>query len=115
MAKWNNIATSETPSPENLMSPNEDTSDEDLMRHVQKEGDKQSFAILYDRYYDSVVSYLLWACGDDAFSLAQEVFLTAFNRISTYRYPRNALVWIFTIARKVVLNWSQRDQDSGFT
>src|ERR1700759_939191 len=64
-------------------------SDEDLMRRTQN-GDKQAFAIIYERYNASVLSYLYRMLGnvEDVEAVGQEVFLRAFRFAPTYKYPQ---------------------------
>jgi RNA polymerase sigma-70 factor (ECF subfamily) len=88
-------------------------SDEELMRRTQ-EGDKQAFSILYERYSQSVLSYLYRMLGsvEDVESIGQEVFLRAFRFAPTYRYPQKFSTWLFTIARNLAINNSRRRRRS---
>jgi RNA polymerase sigma-70 factor (ECF subfamily) len=88
-------------------------SDEDLMRRTQ-EGDKQAFSLLYERYSQSVLSYLYRMLGsvEDVESIGQEVFLRAFRFAATYRYPQKFSTWLFTIARNLAINHSRRRRRS---
>jgi len=89
------------------------SSDEDLMKRTQK-GDKQAFALLYERYSSSVLSYLYRMLGnlEDVESIAQEVFLRAFRFAPTYRYPQKFSTWLFTITRNLAINYSRRRKRS---
>src|SRR4051812_33351290 len=89
------------------------TSDEDLMRRTQQ-GDKSAFAILYERYSQSVLSYLYRMLGnvEDVESIGQEVFLRAFRFAPTYRYPQKFSTWLFTIARNLAINNARRRKRS---
>jgi RNA polymerase sigma-70 factor, ECF subfamily len=89
------------------------SSDEDLMRRTQ-EGDKQAFAILYERYSSSVLSYLYRMLGnvEDVESVGQEVFLRAFRFAQTYRYPQKFSTWLFTITRNLAINNARRRKRS---
>jgi RNA polymerase sigma-70 factor (ECF subfamily) len=88
-------------------------SDEDLMRRTQQ-GDKQSFSLLYERYSNSVLSYLYRMLGnvEDVESIGQEVFLRAFRFAPTYRYPQKFSTWLFTITRNLAINQSRRRKRS---
>src|SRR5689334_24310539 len=88
-------------------------SDEDLMRRTQQ-GDKTSFAQLYERYSASVLSYLYRMLGnvEDVESIGQEVFLRAFRFAATYRYPQKFSTWLFTITRNLAINQSRRRKRS---
>jgi RNA polymerase sigma-70 factor (ECF subfamily) len=88
-------------------------SDEDLMRRTQT-GDKQAYAMLYERYSASVLSYLYRMLGnvEDVESIGQEVFLRAFRFAPTYRYPQKFSTWLFTITRNLAINQSRRRRRS---
>ncbi len=89
------------------------SSDEDLMRRTQQ-GDKQAFSLLYERYSNSVLSYLYRMLGnvEDVESIGQEVFLRAFRFAPTYRYPQKFSTWLFTITRNLAINQSRRRKRS---
>jgi len=87
--------------------------DEDLMRRTQQ-GDKQAFAIVYERYSASVLSYLYRMLGnvEDVESIGQEVFLRAFRFAPTYKYPQKLSTWLFTITRNLAINHARRRKRS---
>jgi RNA polymerase sigma-70 factor (ECF subfamily) len=87
--------------------------DEELMRRTQT-GDKQAYALLYERYSASVLSYLYRMLGnvEDVESIGQEVFLRAFRFAPTYRYPQKFSTWLFTITRNLAINQSRRRRRS---
>ncbi len=89
------------------------SSDEDLMRRTQT-GDKQAFALLYERYSASVLSYLYRMLGnvEDVEAIGQEVFLRAFRFAPTYRYPQKFSTWLFTIGRNLAINNARRKKRS---
>jgi RNA polymerase sigma-70 factor, ECF subfamily len=84
-------------------------SDEELMRRTQG-NDRQAFALLYERYSASVLSYLYRMLGnvEDVESIGQEVFLRAFRFAATYRYPQKFSTWLFTITRNLAINQARR-------
>lgn len=89
------------------------SSDEDLMRRTQS-GDKQAYAMVYERYSGAVLSYLYRMLGnvEDVESIGQEVFLRAFRFAPTYRYPQKFSTWLFTIARNLAINNARRKKRS---
>jgi RNA polymerase sigma-70 factor, ECF subfamily len=89
------------------------SSDEELMRRTQ-DGDRQAFALLYERYSASVLSYLYRMLGsvEDVESIGQEVFLRAFRFAPTYRYPQKFSTWLFTITRNLAINNARRKKRS---
>ncbi len=88
-------------------------SDEELMRRTQQ-GDRQAFAILYERYNQSVLSFLYRMLGnvEDVESVGQEVFLRAFKFAPTYRYPQKFSTWLYTITRNLAINSTRRRKRS---
>src|SRR4051812_39960438 len=88
-------------------------SDEELMRRTQN-GDKQAYALLYERYSASVLSYLYRMLGniEDVESIGQEVFLRAFRFAPNYRYPEKLSTWLFTITRNLAINNARRRKRS---
>src|SRR5215210_7991608 len=88
-------------------------SDEELMRRTQT-GDKKAFELLYERYKQSVLSYLYRMLGnlEDVESIGQEVFLRAFRFAPTYRYPQKFSTWLFTITRNLAINQSRHRKRS---
>lgn len=89
------------------------SSDEELMKRTQ-EDDSAAFEILYERYSQSVLSYLYRMLGnlEDVESIGQEVFLRAFRFRATYRYPQKFSTWLFTITRNLAINQSRRRRRS---
>jgi RNA polymerase sigma-70 factor (ECF subfamily) len=88
-------------------------SDEDLMRRTQT-GDKKGFELLYERYKQSVLSYLYRMLGnlEDVESIGQEVFLRAYRFAPTYRFPEKLSTWLFTITRNLAINNARRRKRS---
>ncbi len=89
------------------------TPDEQLMRRVQQ-GDKQAFAIIYERYNGAVLSYLYRMLGnlEDVEAIGQEVFLRAFRFAPTYKYPQKFSTWLFTITRNLAINHARKRKRS---
>ena len=59
------------------------------MRRAQQ-GDRQAFALLYERYNAAVLSYLYRMLGsvEDVEAIGQEVFLRAYRFAASYRFPQ---------------------------
>jgi len=89
------------------------SSDEELMKRTQN-GDSQAFEIIYERYSQSVLSYLYRMLGnvEDVESIGQEVFLRAFRFAPTYRFPEKLSTWLFTITRNLAINNARRRKRS---
>jgi RNA polymerase sigma-70 factor (ECF subfamily) len=82
-------------------------SDEVALESAVK-GDKEAFAVLYERYVRRIYSYVYYRTGNssDAEDLTAKVFFKAYNHIGNYRYtgvPFSA--WLFRIAHNLIANW----------
>lgn len=103
-----------TPAPESFAPADLGRSpDEQLMRRTQQ-GDRQAFAILYERYNSAVLSYLYRMLGniDDVEAIGQEVFFRAFRFAPTYKYPAKFSTWLFTITRNMAINHARKRKRS---
>ena len=89
------------------------SSDEELMRRTA-DGDRQAYALLYERYNQAILSFLYRMLGnvEDVESIGQEVFLRAFRFAATYKYPQKFSTWLFTIARNLAINNARRKKRS---
>jgi RNA polymerase sigma-70 factor (ECF subfamily) len=89
-------------------------SDAELVERT-RQGDKDAFGELYDRYAPLVRA----ACADQtqelaaAQDLAQDVFVRAYERISELREPARFGAWILGIARLAGKEWRRRRQRRG--
>lgn len=70
-------------------------------------GDREAFAALYERSWAPVHAFVLQQIGDwdEARSVAQEVFLTAWRSIGDLREPERFAGWIRTVAASEVRRW----------
>ena len=71
------------------------------------EGDTESFRVLAERYAGPVTRMVRSITGDDQTGedLAQEVFLTAYEKLGTFDPDRSRFsTWLFTIARNKSVN-----------
>ena len=83
-----------------------DISDEDLMLRIQRADDPEAFAELFRRYRARITSYTCRLLGDadEGENLAQETFLRLLEKGGLYSYPRRFSTWLFTIARRLLLD-----------
>ncbi len=85
--------------------------EEELVRAVTA-GDKEAYAILYDRLAPLVRA----VCHDythnlaDAQDLAQDVFLRAYLRLGELRKPASFGPWIIGVARRRCSEWRRQKQ-----
>ncbi len=78
-------------------------SDAELVRHILA-GSREHFDLLYGTYFPRVYRFALKRLNDpgEAEDVTQEVFLTVFQALESYRGGSSLLVWIFGITRNKV-------------
>ena|SRR5690606_11443119 len=81
--------------------------DTDLV-DMAKEGDKDAFGELYERYIEKIYNYIYYRTGNhhDAEDITARVFFRAMAHIETYTergVPFQA--WLYRIAHNLVANW----------
>jgi RNA polymerase sigma-70 factor, ECF subfamily len=84
-------------------------SDEELVERAIS-GDREAYALLYDKYASMVRALCVDATGnlEVAQDQAQEVFLRAYRRLSTLREPNQFAAWLIGIARHVNQEWHKQ-------
>lgn len=82
---------------------------DELTRLVElaRDGDRDAFAALYDRYARLVRAIAFDVSGELAAAedIAQDVFLKAFSRLHQLRTPERFVSWLSGIARLAALDW----------
>lgn len=83
-------------------------SDDELVQAVLA-GRKQRYAEIVSRYQQPVYNlmYRYTRNEQDAADLTQEVFLRAFDRLSTYRNGCSLFSWLYTLAVNRANDWSR--------
>ena len=83
--------------------------DADLMLRV-KQGHRDAFEVLVDRYKQPVFNLIHRTLGDpaEAEDLAQVVFLQVFRAAHRYKPSARFSTWLYTIARNLCLNEIRR-------
>lgn len=66
---------------------------------MAKSGDKDAFALLYNRYKDRLYRYAFYRLGnsDDAEDAVSECVLSAYSQISNLKNPEAFTAWMFRI------------------
>jgi RNA polymerase sigma-70 factor (ECF subfamily) len=79
------------------------SSDSELVEQILA-GSVEHFDLLYDAYFTRVYRFALKRLRDpaEAEDVAQEVFMTVFRVLASYRGNSSLLVWIFGITRNTV-------------
>src|SRR5690348_5463070 len=85
-------------------------SDEQLWRRA-REGDREAFAKIVERYQTLVCSIAYSACGALGTSedMAQETFITAWHRLKELREPGKLRQWLCGIVRNIAANSLRRE------
>jgi RNA polymerase sigma-70 factor, ECF subfamily len=75
-----------------------------------RQGDKEAFGDLYERYLDDIFQYISYRVGDhhDAEDLTEQVFLKAWEGIGRYREEVPYRAWIYRIAHNTVIDHYRR-------
>jgi len=88
-------------------------SDKELATRVAFSGDQQAFTLLVERHQGAIRNYLRrLMVGDNAAAddLAQETFLAAFQKISSWRGMAKFGTWLHTIAYRKFLDYKRKHQ-----
>jgi RNA polymerase sigma-70 factor (ECF subfamily) len=83
-----------------------------LVERAQK-GDQEAFGLLYQRYVDRILTYLLFTVGDRdlAEDLTQDVFVQMIRRLEGFEWRGSLAPWIMRIARNAVVDhWRRRQR-----
>ncbi len=91
-----------------------DRSDQELVQ-AARQGDRQAFALLYDRYARLVRAVCQGQAADAhaAADLAQETFLRAYRRLESLQDQRRFPAWLVGIARHVCREWQKQRRRPG--
>lgn len=80
-------------------------SDAELIERING-GDRTSFALIYERYFRRVYSFVAKRLSDrgDTEETVQEVFISVFSSLGSFRSEGPFAAWILGIARRTVAN-----------
>ena len=90
------------------MSLNESINDPVLVAAL-KRGDRRAFSRLVKLYQDKIYSlcFRILGSSSEAQEVAQEVFVTVFRRVGSFRGASKLSTWIYRIATNNALNRSK--------
>ncbi len=88
---------------------------DDQLWEQSRAGDREAFGQIVERYQSLVCSLAYSACGNLSRSedLAQETFLTAWQKLGELREPAKLRAWLCGIVRNLSANASRREQRRG--
>ncbi len=77
-------------------------------------GDHTAFNTLFQKYQKSIHAIAWQKIGDYhvAEEITQDVFLQAYNKLSTLKEPNKFSRWIYIIAKRRCVNWHQREKNT---
>jgi len=84
-----------------------------LLVEKAKSGDKRAFDELFIKYQKRVYElvYRFTKNPDDAFDLAQDVFLKAFNSLEKFKGNSTFYTWLFAIARNAGIDFTRKHKN----
>ena len=86
-------------------------SDKALAARVALSGDHQAFTLLVERYQGGIRNYMRRLLVDDdatADDLAQETFLTAFQKMGSWRGTAKLNTWLHSVAYRKFLDYQRK-------
>jgi RNA polymerase sigma factor (sigma-70 family) len=88
---------------------------DDQLWLLSRKGDREAFGRIVERYQTLICSLAYSACGDLARSedLAQESFITAWQKLGELREPTKLRGWLCGIVRNLAANTKRREQRRG--
>lgn len=86
-------------------------SDKELF-DVVKDGNIQAFSVLFDRYGNTLLNFILKRIGSitDAEDILQDVFASLWNRRDKIEIENSIYPYLFKAAKYEVIDWMARDQ-----
>ena len=83
--------------------------DADLIQHTI-EGDQQAFAALVEKYQKQIHALVWQKIGDFhiAQEITQDVFLTAYHKLTTVKNPNRFSGWLYVIADRKCIAWHRK-------
>lgn len=92
------------------------STDEQLVLKI-KDGDKAAFEQIYWRYKDRIIGivYGIVRNREDAYELAQEVFVRIYQHIDKYQPGTNFSTWAFRIANNLAIDKYRRKRTAAET
>ena len=84
-----------------------------LLIRKMKQGDDSAFEIFVRRYYETILKYCMYHCGDPGYAedLTQETFVRFFAGLSRYRHTGKALNYLYAIAGNLCRDYHKRTRD----
>jgi RNA polymerase sigma factor (sigma-70 family) len=80
--------------------------DSELVIRFQENRDERAFSELYNRYYPKILQYSQHVLKgqEDAYDVAQDVFLRAMEKLPSLKNPVTFPAWLFSISRNICID-----------
>ena len=84
--------------------------DEKLIIDEVKNGNKEKFGILIEKYQNALFTFILYSVKDEgsAKDILQETFIKALKEINKYKEEGKFKAWLWTIARNKVMDFYRK-------
>lgn len=84
--------------------------EEELIIYDVKNGNKEKFGLLVEKYQDSLYTFIFYSVKDEgtAKDILQETFLKALKEINNYKEEGKFKAWLWTIARNKVMDFYRK-------
>lgn len=81
-----------------------------------KNGDTESFGSLYQALYVPLYRYVISKCHDTELTvdICQQTFLKFYEALATYEPEKSPLAYLFTIAKRLLINHSEKKTFESF-
>jgi RNA polymerase sigma-70 factor (ECF subfamily) len=81
-----------------------------------KHGDTEAFGTLYQALYVPLYRYVISKCHDTELSndICQQTFLKFYETLTTYEPEKSPLAYLFTIAKRLLINHSEKKTFESF-
>ena len=84
---------------------------DDKLVQLTLEGNHDAFAVLVEKYQSQIHALAWRKIGDFhiAEDITQEVFLTAYQKLTTLTHPNRFAKWLYVIANNLCVTWLRRE------
>jgi RNA polymerase sigma-70 factor (ECF subfamily) len=88
------------------------TPDEDAAPVAESKKNVTAFAVLYDRYVQSIYRYIYYRVGSvpEAEDLTSQTFLSALEALPSYQHQGNFAAWLYRIAHGKIIDYVRSQQ-----
>lgn len=91
-------------------------SETELVKLFIEKKDERAFTLIIKQYQESIYWHCLRMLGNhaDADEVTQQVFITLYKKLHTFKFEAKLSTWIFTITSNLVLNYIKKRKIKAF-